>query len=271
VSLVIVPDLELWGLPFQALIDRNEKYLVQDHPISYSHSVTVIKGMRAFRKEKTAVGTLLALGNPQIPDQAMDETRLVYRGQLLEPLPETETEVNLLEQLYGPESSLVLTGENASEAMWKREAGNYKVLHLATHGILNSASPLYSHVILSKPPAGSQEDGLLEAWEILQMDLSAGLVVLSACETALGRIGAGEGMIGLSWAFFVAGSDATVVSQWKVETESTSALMIAFHKNLKNGQSRARALQSAAREVSGNEKYRHPFYWAGFVVIGDPS
>jgi CHAT domain-containing protein len=128
---------------------------------------------------------------------------------------------------------------------------------------------MYSHIVLSHPASESSEDGLLEAWEIMQMNLRADLVVLSACETALGRIGAGEGMIGLSWAFLVAGSKSLLVSQWKVESESTAQLMVSFYKNLRKGKTKAESLRLAAQALSRNPRYRHPFYWAGFVLIGE--
>ena len=110
----------------------------------------------------------------------------------------------------------------------KSEASRARILHFATHGILNNASPLYSHLALANGGAG--EDGLLEAWELMQMNLQADLAVLSACETARGRIGAGEGMIGLSWAMFIAGVPSIVVSQWKVESAGTRDLMVNFSR-----------------------------------------
>jgi CHAT domain-containing protein len=102
------------------------------------------------------------------------------------------------------------------------------------------------------------------------------MVVLSACETGRGRIGAGEGLIGMSWALFVAGSATTIASQWKVESASTNELMLEFHRNLKSGSedaqmqmTKARALQQAALKLMRDGRYAHPFYWAGFVVMGD--
>ena len=109
----------------------------------------------------------------------------------------------------------------------------------------------------------------------MRLDLKADLAVLSACETARGRTGVGEGVIGMSWAFFVAGCPTTVVSQWKVDSASTAELMIAFHKHLVSdfrGQERtwtkADALRKAMMTVMKYPKYRDPFYWAGFVVVG---
>lgn len=271
-ALIFIPDRELWGLPFQSLMDERDAYMLEKYEMSYVPSLTILRDMSQMKRRRPAgAGKLLAFGNPSIATSVVERAAFAYRDHTLAPIPETETEVNDLLKLYGGGSAKVYTGEAASEGAWKKQAGQYDILHLAAHGILDSSSPLYSHVVLSHPSGETSEDGLLEAWEIMQMNLSADLVVLSACETALGRIGAGEGMIGLSWAFFVAGSKAALVSQWKVESESTAQLMVAFYKNLRNGDSKARALHLAAQSLSRNNKFRHPFFWAGFVLIGDPG
>jgi CHAT domain-containing protein len=110
----------------------------------------------------------------------------------------------------------------------------------------------------------------------MNLDLKADLVVLSACDTARGRISAGEGVIGLTWALFVAGSPTTVVSQWAVESASTTDLMLNFHRNLKGpgggsryAMNKAEALRQAQLNLLKNKRYQHPFFWAGFVVVGD--
>jgi CHAT domain-containing protein len=146
--------------------------------------------------------TLLAFGNPALSDETGSRARATRRDEKLEPLPEAEKEVRALQSLYGAANSRILTGADAREDTAKAEAGKVDVLHIATHGILNNSSPMYSRVVLSQ--GNSNEDGLLESWEIMKLDLSAEIVVLSACETARGRVSAGEGMIGLTWAFFVA-------------------------------------------------------------------
>ena len=110
----------------------------------------------------------------------------------------------------------------------------------------------------------------------MQLDLKADLAVLSACETARGRFGAGEGVIGLTWALFVAGVPTTVVSQWQVESASTRDLMLHFHRALKApstagsaSPTKAEALRQAALKLMKLKETRHPFYWAGFVLVGD--
>ena len=270
-KLVIVSDDVLWEVPFQALEGAGGRYLVQDHAVSYAPSLAALREMGSRRKELPRRYALLALGNPALDAPAIERLHTVYRGEALGPLPDAEREVRSLAQLYGKERSRVYVGAEAREGRLKEEGGSFRVLHLATHGILNDASPMYSQLVLSAEGGSGEEDGLLEAREVVDLDLEADLAVLSACETGRGRVGAGEGMIGLSWAFFVAGCPTTVVSQWKVESASTTELMLAFHRNLMKGKSKAQALRSAALKLLGDRRYRHPFYWAGFVVIGDAS
>ena len=131
---------------------------------------------------------------------------------------------------------------------------------------------MYSHLALAQGDA--DEDGLLEAWELMRLDLKADLAVLSACETARGRFGAGEGVVGLTWALFMAGAPATVVSQWKVESASTRDLMLNFHRQLraprvKGKLTKAEASRQAGLKLMKNPETNHPFYWAGFVLAGD--
>ncbi|HET8676985.1 MAG TPA: CHAT domain-containing tetratricopeptide repeat protein, partial [Blastocatellia bacterium] len=272
-SIVIVPDDRLWELPFQALMPNANRHLIEDSAISYAPSLTVLREMMAQRSKRKAstpaTAELFALGNPAPGKQTVERVKLTLRNEKLDPLPQAEREVKALAELYGSAQSKVYVGAEAREETAKSEASRYRVLHFATHGILNDASPMYSNLVLTQ--ASAAEDGLLEAWELMNMDLRADLVVLSACETARGRVGAGEGVIGLSWALFVAGSPTTVVSQWKVASASTAQLMLEFHKNLNPAPSRATkagALRAAAMKLMKTSEYRHPFHWAGFIVVG---
>ena len=239
-ALVVVPDGMLWNLPFQALQGSDGRYLVEDAAVSYAPSVTVLRETMRPRAERAATSGLLAFGNPAAgagAEAGGPAGSQPSRGGLA-PLPETEREVRQLAPIYGS-SSRVYVGAEAREDRWKAEASSYRVVHLATHGVLDNASPLYSHLVLARSPGGGHDDGLLEAWEIMNTQLRADLVVLSACETARGRVAAGEGVIGLMWAVFVAGSPATLVSQWQVDSASSTALMVAFHREWSDGGSAA--------------------------------
>ena len=280
-ALIIVPDGPLWNLPFQAVLQDNSRYLLEDYAVAYAPSLTVLHEMMRshHRNEPKSVApssTLLAMADPVLGKETLTRTAVTYRDEALGPLPEADREVKALRLLYGGEQSEIYIGAEAREDRFKTEAGRFRVLHLATHGVFDDSSPMYSNVLLASDEGG-REDGILEAWEIMQMDLKADLVVLSACETARGRVSAGEGVIGLTWAFFVAGVPTTVVSQWKVESASTAKLMLGFHRTLKARESRvnsafatARALQHAELQLLHDPQYSHPFYWAGFVVMGDP-
>jgi CHAT domain-containing protein/Tfp pilus assembly protein PilF len=276
--LVIVPDGPLWNLPFQALQSAPARYVVEDWAVAYTPSLTVLSEMTKLRKRAGAGGVapmLLAFGNPALGQTPAGRAGSSTRDEGLAPLPEAEREVKALEQLYGAARSKVYIGAEAREDRIKSEAGRYRIIHLATHGILDDANPMYSHLLLSQAAGDNTEDGLLEAWELMSLNLRADLVVLSACDTARGHVGAGEGMIGLSWALFVAGTPTTVVSQWKVASSSTAQLMVEFHRQLKSESkldskpSEAEALRQAVIRLQADERYRHPFYWAGFVVVGD--
>jgi CHAT domain-containing protein len=221
-----------------------------------------------------APGTLLALGNPLTGKGSGGGAASSLRDGRLDPLPEAEAEVKALGRLYGASRSRVYTGAEAREDRFKSEAGRAGILHFAAHGLVNNASPMYSHLALAGGGAG--EDGLLEAWELTRLDLKADLAVLSACETARGRAAAGEGMIGLSWAMFLAGVPSIVVSQWKVESAGTRELMVNFHRALitpqgagKAGPAKTEALRSAALKLMKNPETSHPFYWAAFVLVGE--
>ena len=270
-SLTIAADNTLWDLPFQALVTNGNRFMMEDAAIAYTPSLTVLREMTKRRKSNEAApANLLALGNPFLGNETVKRAALTLRDGKLEPLPEAEQEVKALGRLYGGARSKVYIGADAREDRVKSEARGARILHFATHGILNNASPMYSHLALAEGGAG--EDGLLEAWELMQMDLQADLAVLSACETARGRIGAGEGMIGLSWAMFIAGVPSIVVSQWKVESAGTRDLMVNFHRSLlapNSKQTKTEALRQAALKLMKNPETSHPFFWAGFVLVGD--
>jgi CHAT domain-containing protein/Tfp pilus assembly protein PilF len=175
-------------------------------------------------------------------------------------------------ELFGAESRL-LVGEAATESLFKDVAGDFDVLHLATHGYFNKLNPLLSGLELE---ADGQNDGLLELHEIIGLDLDADLVTLSACQTGLGsghfaEIPAGDDFVGLTRAFLYAGSDAVMATLWEVDDASTAELMQQFYTRLRLADGpidKAGALAEAQRRLRATEEYRHPYYWAPFVLMG---
>jgi CHAT domain-containing protein len=274
-NLIIVPDGPLWDLPFQSLNDDNGRYLIESFSLSYAPSATALVEMskQAGPNKRNGNTELLAVGNPFVGKETAERVRQIFMGEKLEPLPEAERLVSALGKMYGSNRSKIYSGNSALEGTIKSEAPRFRILQFATHGILNDDSPMYSHIVLSQNNRSAAEDGLLEAWEMKDLDLKADMVILSACETARGKISNGEGVIGMSWAMFIAGTPTTVASQWKVESSSTTELMLEFHRQLlaKKKVSKAEALRRASRKVMKMPGFQHPSYWAGFVLLGDGS
>jgi CHAT domain-containing protein len=268
-SLRIVPDGPAWRLPFHALIDERGRHLIDRVPVAYSPSVVrTSSGPRRGGARRA----LLAFGDPAVRSETANMTRSLYRNVSLGRLPEAATEARAIARLYG--DARVRVGADARETAFKDDAWAYRVLHLAAHSIVDDHAPMFSSIVLAASGNNPLEDGLLEAREIAALDLRADLAVLSACETARGAVTAGEGVVGLSWAFLAAGVPTTVVSQWKVGSASTAGLMIRFHRELRGGRAIAEALRSSMLELRRDPRWQHPFYWAPFVVIensGIPS
>lgn len=244
--LVISPDGFLWDVPFQALAAGPARLLIEDHPLFYTPSLTVLAEMRKLREGSSGNGRLLAIN-------ALD-------------LPSAAREVEGMRQVYGASRVSVLAGAAANSEAIRRESSKFDVLHLAAHGVFDNRSPLNSYVLLAKD--GKPEAGVMEARDWMDLSLHTSVVVLSGCETARGKSTGGEGLLGMSWALFIAGSPATVASQWKVDSDSTTRLMLAFHRHAQQSP-KAASLRAAELEVLKNPAWRHPFYWSGFVLIGD--
>jgi CHAT domain-containing protein len=267
-SAIIIPDQQLWNLPFQALQNSTDQYFLETHSISYSPSVTTLLQMTKSGETLNANPNLLAFGNPLLAKQSVQRIKSTREEPLYSPLPEAEKEVKEVAMLYGTNSETHV-GSDAQEDRFKAEANKFDVIHIAAHGIFNDVDPMYSYIALAR---GETDDGLLEPWEILDLHLKGTLVVLSGCETGRGKISTGEGMIGFAWAFFVAGIPSTIVSQWKVDSESTTEFMKDFHFTWRQGNvSKSQSLREAALSLMAKKEYRHPYYWAAFILVGNPD
>lgn len=264
-TVCIIPDEFLWTMPFQALITRRGNYLIQHYSVFYAPSFSVLTEMTLRRQQQNSKQSLIAFANPVIDGKGKLK-------QDLHPLPETETEVAAVATAVRTHMKKIFVGREAAEKTFKALAPQYATIHLATHGALDNGEPLNSYVLLTKTKEDTENDGLLHAHEIIDLQLDADLAVLSACETGTGRISPGEGVIGMSWAFLVAGARSVVVSQWRVNSASTSQLMknlyqeLARQNNLK-GLNKPQALRETSLRLMRTRRYRHPFYWAGFVLV----
>lgn len=286
-TLCIVPDDILWEVPFQALQSSRNRFLVEDYAIFYSPSLSILNDIDSRGRPDGAFvpaldsATFLGFGNPTTGSDRVEGSGKSQDDFRFEPLPEAEVEVRSIGDLFSDDSRAVYTGGQAGESRFKAEAPNFDIIHLATHGVIDNANPMYSYLLLASGD-GDGEDGLLEAREILDLRLRADTVVLSACESARGRIGAGEGVVGLTWAFLGAGARTAVVSQWRVDSEATAAMMEDFYIRLRTGMSKPEAMRQTVLAMRCGEsrlsgrggkfdpRYHHPFYWAAFMVVGSP-
>jgi CHAT domain-containing protein len=186
-------------------------------------------------------------------------------------LPHSAEEVAGIARLYPAAAVTQLTGESATESGVKANLGGHRILHLAAHAVVDETNPEFSGLLLSHPlRPGRDDNGFLQMYEILNCRLRADLVVLSACDTGLGKRMEGEGLVGLTQAFLYAGARALLASLWQVQDRSTAELMIRFHKHLQRaGVTPAEALGQAQLALIEQGEFAHPYFWAAFSLIGE--
>ncbi len=235
-SLIIVPHGMLHALPFQALYSKGQ-YLIERKALSYAPSATILRF--CWEKDIPLAGQpALFVGVPQVG------------------LELVEQEVQTLSACW-PQATAVL-GKEATLARLRDLFPRYGLIHLAAHGLFRPDVPLLSGIQLA--------DGWLAARDVYEMELRAGLITLSACESGRGRVSGGDEVVGLARSFLYAGAASLLVSLWMVHDEAMTFLMEKFYRALAGGLSRARALQYAQRE--GLARYQHPYFWAPLVLIG---
>jgi CHAT domain-containing protein len=276
-DIVIIPHKSLHFVPFNALMIE-DKYLVERFNILYSPSSATYR----FCAEKQYPGGKEFLG------MALGDHRI----GAFTTLPGTTSEVNYISQVY--QGMTKKTGSEMSETFFKKNAGSYNYLHLATHGYFNKNQAVYSYILLSPD---EENNGELTVKEIFNMNIDAGLVSLSACETGLGEITGGDELVGLSRAFIYAGAPAVIVSLWTVDDATTSVLMTRFYQYLNSGLTAMESISRAQRDLLQNDfmasagrglrsvtwdpdiqsrlqnrkplQSRNPYYWAPFILIGN--
>ena len=268
-QVIVVPDGVLFELPFEVLINsetaegtpwQDVPFLARSLAPVYVPSASVFLRLSRPRSVQHS-RDLVAFGDPPYDE---------LEGRTLPPLPNTRSEVLAVSSRVDKKRRVVYLGADASETMLKKEinSGSSRIVHLATHGLVDPMEPAASSVVLAPDPEAG-EDGYLYALEILALPFETDLVVVSACETATGKIGRGEGVVGLSRSFLAAGSRAVVASLWAVSDESTAELMQNFYESMiKDKQTAADALNEARLAMMNDSKYAHPFHWSAFVFIG---
>ncbi len=241
----VIPHGILHQLPFAALYD-GKSYFGEQHTIYYLPAASLLPSIK--RRDSQASKRLLVLAQAN----AAGWPSLHYVDQ----------EAEALARLY--QGKALLTGQ-ASKGEFLRLAGDYNILHIASHAELNTRSPLFSRILLTPDQNGNRG---LEVREMYELNLShTSLVVLSACESQLGTQSRGDDIVGLNRAFIFAGASTVIASLWTVDDQATGVLMRSFYTHLKRGIGKAEALRMAQSET--RHQYPNPYYWAAFVLTGD--
>lgn len=249
-KVIFIPQRYLFLVPFPALKDDSDKYLIEKHTILTAPSIQVLDLTRQKQAQvnQAALTEVLVLGNPTMPNN-------------LKPLPGAEREAIAIAPLLNTQA---ITGSDGTKAVIVERMPQARIIHLATHGLLDNVRGLGSAIAL----APSNNDDLLTAEEILDLNLNAELVVLSACDTGQGRL-TGDGVIGLSRSFISAGVPSVIVSLWAIPDSETAGLMTEFYKRLQQNSDKAQALRQAM--LMTKTQYSHPRKWAAFTLIGEAT
>jgi CHAT domain-containing protein len=272
-AIVLVPDGSLNLVPFEALMDETGATINKRVTIASVPSATVYFTLKTAPTQTTATRPFLGVAyspGQSAAVQLASNTRGMFDLQksALTPLPFAREEIAEAAKALG-RNSMELDGAAASEAALKALAlGDFKIIHIAAHGIGNEAEPDRAALLLA--PGNDSEDGLWQSREIRQTRLNADLVVLSACDTGTGRLEGQEGIMNLARAFLIAGAKSVVASLWQVDDRSTATLMSFFYEHLAAGLEVREALRQGQLDFTkefGDKA--QPYYWAGFEVVGD--
>lgn len=291
-KLIIVPDGILNYLPFEALLTKKVPadnfpdftklhYLINDYQISYYYSSTLLMHQQ-IRPEMSSsfLGIAPVFSDSDLSDNNLIATSgrdnymslsnsLIVDGKTFSSLPYTESELKSIDSLFRRHNlttRMYLHDVATEKTIKSAETKRYKFIHIASHGFINETNPKLSGIVFSK--ADSTEDGILYAGEIYNLPLKADLVVLSACESGLGKIVRGEGIMSLTRGFIYSGAKNVIVSLWQVRDRSASVLMKHVYEYILNGQSNSEALQQAKLKLISNPKYAYPLDWSSFILIG---
>lgn len=272
-ELLIIPDGVLGYLPFDALLTtaptvpatrfKALPYLMQKHRVSYCYSATLWREMQ----ENTSENKQLAAFAPAFPNNRVANP-MALRGAL-DTLYFNQSEVEEIAGVLNQNG--YYTGARATKAKFMQHAPEAGIIHIASHGIANDTASGYSFVALTAE-SNNPDSNRLYARELYNIQLQAAMVVLSACETGIGELKKGEGVISLARAFAYAGAKSVISTLWSVNDASTTAIMRALYKRLRAGDSKAEALQTAKiayLESREDDLAAHPFYWSAYIAVGD--
>lgn len=274
-QLIIIPDGILEYVPFEALLKESVSpeaqpygsypYLIRDYQVSYAHSARLLQEMKA-AAHRAPRQWILAFA-PSFQDQPEQENSLASRRRNLGRLTGNVKEVQSLKSLL---RTRIYKGTDATRERFLADAPYYSIIHLATHAKANDEEGEYSYLAFTEVPDTIQNE-LLYAKDLYSLRLQADMVVLSACESGVGELRRGEGVISLARGFSYAGAKSLVTTLWRVSDRESAALMKYFYQHLKDGQPKDEALRAAKMafisQPGGGRA--HPFFWAAFTLIGD--
>ena len=283
--LVIISDGSLSYMPFDALLTQNPEtkqanysnlpYLLRSYTVNYDYSAQL--WLQHQQPKPQLNGKILAMAPTYLKKS---EDTLALRNRMrsgkerdlrngITELPGAEKEIKLLKNNY---KGFYPTKINASERVWKKNAADYGIVHFAMHGLIDENEPEFSSLVFAED-GDAQEDNFLYAYEIKQSKLNASLVVLSACETGVGKYQRGEGVMSIGRGFMYAGVPSVVMTLWKLNDQSAAELIGNFYKNLANGMQKDKALQQAKLQYleASNNNTAHPALWGCLMQLGDYS
>jgi CHAT domain-containing protein len=306
--LLVIGDGPLNYGPFEALVAdstvtdyTNLSYLIKTNEVVYAPSASVIAAIREHASNAAASDSILLIADPVFDPSdpraatltrtphtedgprafgldiaAADVERFgspLLRNAIIKRIPATGSEAEQIEQ-YALGANLkpqVWRNLDANEANVSGDLSRYRVLHFATHGLLDAERPQFSGLVLSLVGNRQDKDGFLRTDEVFNLKPGSPLVMLSACESGLGKEKRGEGVIGLTRAFIYAGAPTVGVTLWSVDDQPTVKLMAAFYENYltKQGVTPSAAMRAAQRAMIANRDYATPYQWAAFILIGD--
>ncbi|MEM7367890.1 MAG: CHAT domain-containing tetratricopeptide repeat protein [Bacteroidota bacterium] len=272
-ELIIIPDDELGFLPFELLVNtlpdssKIPTFLLHSFQISYAFSASLLTEMQDAPDEEAKINLLVM--SPHFPPIVNNNPQFYTRDSYF-PLPFSRKESQHISDSY---QATLLIDSLASKAQFKALSPKSRIIHLATHAKAFNKDSRFSHIAFSLTNNVNENDNHLNVDEIYAMNLQAEMVVLSACETGLGEIKKGEGIISLGRAFTYAGAKSIISTLWSVNDQSTSELMISFYDYLDQGMRKDAALRHAKLDYlnSHDAQFSHPYFWAAPIAIGDMS
>ena len=275
-KIIIVPDGKLNYISFDALIDEmpdttkiirfnNLSYLIRKNCINYTYSANLLYKFDDLSRK--ANKSVLAFA----PEYQTDTFSFENNKLVLMPLPGVKKEVNNISHEV---KAKVFEGAEATEINFRKNVENYDILHLAMHAYINDSLPAFSRLAFTQHTGKlPNDDGWLNTADIYNLNLNARLTVLSACNTGIGKLQKGEGVMSLARGFLYAGCPSIIMTLWEAEDNSGTKIMSSFYKYLKKGKPKDQALRLAKLDYldNANPRLAHPHYWLSYVTIGNST